>query len=55
MGPVELLRTLNKVFAYLDESHDVDVRDEPPEVAGPRIMQFLRVLKVAIPEDPEAA
>jgi len=54
LRPVELLQLLNDVFAHLDEAHRVDVRDEPREVGGPRMLQFLRrVLMVDVPPDPE--
>jgi intraflagellar transport protein 81 len=44
-SPTELLQLLNDVFAELDKAHRVDVRDEAPEAAGPRMVSFLQVLK----------
>jgi len=49
---VELLQLLNDVFGELDRAHLVSARDEPPELAGPRIMQFLRLLRYPLPPDP---
>ena len=45
MSPSELLQLTNDVFAELDRTHRLDVRDEPPEVGGPRMCTFLQVLK----------
>ena len=45
MSPSELLQLTNDVFAELDRAHRLDVRDEPPEVGGPRMCTFLQVLK----------
>lgn len=52
LTPVELLQLLNDVLAYLDESHKVDVRYEAPEMAGPRVTNFLAVLRFTMPKDP---
>ncbi|KAA0147941.1 hypothetical protein FNF27_06097 [Cafeteria roenbergensis] len=54
LSPSELLQLLNDVFAHLDEAHKIDVRDEPPEIGGPRMLQFLKVLKVSVPSDPDS-
>ena len=54
MTPVELRQLLQDVFAYLDEEQKIDVRDEPDEAAGPRLLRFLYVLKVSVPTDPAA-
>ena len=50
-SPTELLQLLNDVFAELDKAHRVDVRDEPPEVAAPRMINFLHVIKFPLPPD----
>ncbi len=50
-SPHELLQILNDVFAALDSAHERDVRDEPPEVAGPRMINFLAILKFPLPPD----
>lgn len=52
-SPAELLQLLNDVFAELDKSHKVDVRDEPPELGGPRMVSFLQVLKFPGAADPK--
>lgn len=54
LSPSELLQLLNDVFAHLDEAHKIDVRDEPPDIGGPRMLQFLKVLKVSVPSDPDS-
>ena len=45
----ELLQVLNDVFAKLDERNKVDLRDEDPAVTGPRLMNFLRIVKFNVP------
>ena len=50
-SPQELLQILNDVLAELDSAHERDVRDEVPEVTGPRIINFLAVLKFPLPPD----
>ena len=45
MSPTELLQLTTDVLGELDKAHRVDVRDEPPEVCGPRLCTFLQVLK----------
>ena len=47
-SPKELLQVLNDVIAHLDESHRINVRDEPDEVTGPRIWRFLATLKLSL-------
>lgn len=47
----ELLQLVNDVFAELDRAHRVDVREEPPEAAGQRLVAFLQVLKYPLPAD----
>merc|ERR1719388_11281 len=42
--PLELMETLKKVLVYLDKKHDVDLREENPEVTYQRIGEFLHVL-----------
>jgi len=51
-SPAELLQLLNDVFAELDaKTHRVSAADEPPEIAGPRILGFLQLLKYPLPAD----
>lgn len=45
----ELVQILYDVLAELDKAHRADARDEPEEVAGPRIISFLQLLKYALP------
>ena len=49
LSPAELLQLANDVFAELDRAHSVDVRDEPAEQAGPRMVGFLQLLKFPLP------
>ncbi len=48
---LELLQLCNDVFAELDKAHRVEVRDEPPELTGPRMINFLHVIKFPLPQD----
>ena len=44
--PFELLQVLNEVMAHLDKKHaGVDLRDEPQEETGARMIEFIRLLK----------
>jgi intraflagellar transport protein 81 len=52
LSPSQLLQLTNDVFAYLSSAHRVDVRDEPPEVGGPRMCTFLQLLKYPGASDP---
>ena len=50
-SPFELLSILNDVLVYLDKHHDVDLRDEPRDQTGQRIMQSLHLLKYKFPHN----
>jgi intraflagellar transport protein 81 len=43
--PFELLQVLNEVMAHLDKRHDIEIRDEPQEETGSRMIEFIRLLK----------
>ena len=49
LSPFELLQLVNEVLTYLDDRHKVDLRDEEPAVTGARWIEFLSILKYAIP------
>jgi len=44
-SPFELLQVLNEVMAHLDKRHAVELRDEPQEETGARMIEFIRLLK----------
>lgn len=46
---MELVQLLNDVFASMDETHRVDLRDEAPEATAERLFRFLRVVKYNVP------
>mmetsp|Transcript_3541 Transcript_3541/g.12875 ORF Transcript_3541/g.12875 Transcript_3541/m.12875 type:complete len:696 (-) Transcript_3541:1374-3461(-) len=45
----ELLEVLNDVLVALDKGHDVDLRSEPPEATGNRMLHMLQVCKYNFP------
>uniref|UniRef100_A0A7S1XP79 IFT81 calponin homology domain-containing protein n=1 Tax=Phaeomonas parva TaxID=124430 RepID=A0A7S1XP79_9STRA len=47
----ELLEVLKIVLSELDPSHDVDLRDEEPDVRVHRTLQFLKLMKFQVPQD----
>lgn len=49
LSPTELFQLANDVLAHIDTSHRVDVRIEPADLAGPRIIGFLQLLKFPLP------
>jgi hypothetical protein len=51
--PVELLQLLNDVLTELDDRHKLDIRDEPDDIRGKRIADFLTVLKFKVPKGKE--
>ena len=52
--PFELIQVLNDVMTHLDKRHAVDLRDEPQEETGARMMEFIRLLKFPnLPSSPE--
>lgn len=42
--PFELMEILKKVLVFLDEKHDIDLREEKPDVMYQRISEFLHIL-----------
>lgn len=42
--PLELMELLKKVLVYLDPKHEVDLREEKPDVMYQRIAEFLHIL-----------
>lgn len=47
--PQDLLQILNDVFAELDSRHQMNLRDEPPEQTGARMIELLALLKYQLP------
>jgi hypothetical protein len=44
-SPLELLQLLNDIFASMDASHQLDVREENDDARGQRMMAFITMLK----------
>jgi hypothetical protein len=42
---------LNDVLSAVDSAPERDVRDEAPEITGPRLINFLAILKFPLPPD----
>jgi len=50
-SPLELLQVVNDVFAFLDDKHKMDLRDEASDQTAIRMLQFLAVLNYSIEID----
>lgn len=52
--PFELMELLNSVLSHLDQKKEINLRDENPESACQKIIEFLTILGYAKPFDIEA-